>query len=166
MHSLEEYLALLERDPAEAEALCEEVLIHVTSFFRDPGAFDALETAVFPELLRRRVPGAPIRVWVPGCSTGEEVYSIAISLLGFLARANVVDAPIKVFGTDVSGYAIERARTGKYPESIRADVTPERLERLFQSKKGRVIRSTGRSATSASSLATTRRATRPSAGWT
>jgi two-component system CheB/CheR fusion protein len=100
MHSLEEYVALLERDAAEAEALCEEVLIHVTSFFRDPGAFDALETAVFPELLRRRVPGAPIRIWVPGCSTGEEVYSLAISLLGFLARANVVDAPIKLFGTD------------------------------------------------------------------
>jgi two-component system, chemotaxis family, CheB/CheR fusion protein len=131
MHSLEEYVALLGRDPAEAEAFCEEVLIHVTSFFRDPAAFDALETAVFPELLRRRAPGAPIRVWVPGCSTGEEVYSLAISLLGFLARANVLDAPIKVFGTDVSGHAIERARTGKYPESIRADITPERLEAYF-----------------------------------
>jgi two-component system, chemotaxis family, CheB/CheR fusion protein len=105
MHSLEEYLALLSRDPAEAEALCEEVLIHVTSFFRDPGAFAALETSVFPELLRRRAPGAPIRVWVPGCSTGEEVYSLAISLLDFLARENVLDAPIKVFGTDVSGHA-------------------------------------------------------------
>jgi len=96
----------------EASTLAEEVLIHVTGFFRDPATFEALETQVFPRLLERRPRGSAIRIWVAGCSTGEEVYSLAISLTEFLGRANAADTQIKLFGTDVSPSAIERARAG------------------------------------------------------
>jgi PAS domain S-box-containing protein len=131
VHSFSDYLELIERDPAEAAALYEEVLIHVTSFFRDPAAFEAVASIVFPRLLDKRAPGAPIRIWVPGCSTGEEVYSLAISLMEFLSREKVVNAPIKLFGTDVSAFAIERARSGTYSERIAADISPERLAGYF-----------------------------------
>jgi two-component system CheB/CheR fusion protein len=131
LHTLGEYLELLDRNPAEAATLCDEVLIHVTRFFRDPASFAALEAHVYPDLLARRRAGAPIRIWVPGCSTGEEVYSLAISLIDFLARADAVDIPIRLFGTDVSASAIARARSGRYAEGIQTDVSPERLERFF-----------------------------------
>ncbi|MEO8182017.1 MAG: chemotaxis protein CheB, partial [Deltaproteobacteria bacterium] len=131
LHDLREYVELLERDAGEAAALAEEVLIHVTGFFRDPATFQALETQVFPKLLERRPRGAPIRVWVAGCSTGEEVYSLAINLLEFLVGANAADTPIKLFGTDVSGSAIERARAGKYAEGIEREISPERLAAFF-----------------------------------
>jgi PAS domain S-box-containing protein len=131
MHGMGEYLELLERDPAEAAALCEEVLIHVTSFFRDPASFEALDRRVYPKLLEGRRRTVPLRIWVPGCSTGEEVYSLAIGLLEFLERAGIADLRIQLFGTDVSAPAIARARSARYAESIRSDVSPERLERFF-----------------------------------
>jgi two-component system CheB/CheR fusion protein len=131
MRDLREYVALLERDPAEVSALVEEVLIHVTGFFRDPATFEALENTVFPKLLAARTPRTPIRVWVPGCSTGEEVYSLAISLLEFLASAGATDIPVKLFGTDVSGNAIDRARSGKYAAAIEQEVSPARLTAFF-----------------------------------
>ena len=81
------YVDLLSREPAEIAALCEEVLIHVTSFFREPAAFEALQAQVLPRVCENRPPDLPIRIWVPGCSTGEEVYSIAICLLEFLGEA-------------------------------------------------------------------------------
>jgi two-component system CheB/CheR fusion protein len=131
MPNLREYVELLERDPVEASALAEEVLIHVTGFFRDPATFAALEATVFPKLLENRTRKTPIRVWVPGCSTGEEVYSLAISLLQFLSDAKASDIPIKLFGTDVSSNAIERARSGTYPEAIDQDIPKERLATFF-----------------------------------
>jgi two-component system CheB/CheR fusion protein len=131
MVNLREYIELVEREPSEASALAEEVLIHVTSFFRDPATFRALDTTVFPRLLENRARGAPIRVWVPGCSTGEEVYSLAISLLEFLAQSKAPETPLKVFGTDVSVNAIEKARAGKYAEGIELDVSRERLTEFF-----------------------------------
>lgn len=137
MRDLEEYVVLVEQEPGEASALCEEVLIHVTGFFRDKATFEALETRVFPKLLEQRSRAKPIRIWVAGCSSGEEVYSLAISLLEFLARADSTDVPINIFGTDVSGAAIERARSGRYPEGIAEDVSPERLIEFF-SKQGAV----------------------------
>ncbi len=132
---LSAYLELLKRDPAEVAALCEEALIHVTGFFRDPEAFEALRTEVFPKLCEGRRRDAPIRIWVPGCSTGEEVYSIAICLREFLGDARR-EVPIKIFGTDLSSAIIERARTGRYPESIEADVSEGRLLAFFSKTEG------------------------------
>jgi two-component system CheB/CheR fusion protein len=131
MVNLSDYIELVEREPAEASALAEEVLIHVTSFFRDPATFQALETTVYPRLMENGRRGTPIRVWVPGCSTGEEVYSLAISLLEFLARSTATATPLKVFGTDVSVNAVEKARAGKYAENIERDVSRERLTEFF-----------------------------------
>jgi two-component system CheB/CheR fusion protein len=127
---LKEYVQFLRHHPAEAEALYEDMLIKVTSFFRDPDAFEALKTEVFPTILKHRSPEEPVRVWVPGCSTGEETYSQAIALLEFLGGRSA-DIPIQCFGTDLGQRGIEKARAGIYPESIAADVSPERLRRFF-----------------------------------
>src|SRR6266852_1094004 len=138
LHKIEkvkEYVHFLQRHPAEVEALYEDILIHVTSFFRDPDVFDALKTEVFPTILKRRSPEELIRIWVPGCSTGEETYSHAISLLEFLGdrKANI---PIQLFGTDLGQASIDKARAGIYPESIAADVSPQRLQRFFTKVDG------------------------------
>jgi two-component system CheB/CheR fusion protein len=133
--SLSAYLELLQRDPAEVAALCDEALIHVTGFFRDPEAFEALRTQVFPKLCEGRRRDAPIRIWVPGCSTGEEVYSIAICLREFLDDAHR-DLPIKIFGTDLSSTVIEKARAGRYPESIEGELSAGRLQGFFSKTEG------------------------------
>jgi len=135
LSNLSAYLELLKREPAEIAALCAEVLIHVTGFFRDPEAFAALRTEVFPKLFEGRRPEAPLRIWVPGCSTGEEVYSIAICLREFLGDERR-DVPIKIFGTDLSSSVIERARTGRFPESIEAEVSESRLLSFFSRTEG------------------------------
>jgi two-component system CheB/CheR fusion protein len=124
------YVQFLRHHPPEVEALYEDILIKVTSFFRDPDAFEALKTEVFPGILKHRSPEEPVRVWVPGCSTGEETYSQAIALLEFLGNSRA-DIPIQLFGTDLGQGSIEKARAGIYPESIVADVSPERLRRFF-----------------------------------
>src|SRR5882724_1638089 len=128
--TLKDYVQLLRHHPAEVEALHEDLLIKVTSFFRDPAAFEALKAEVFPGILKHRSPEEPIRVWVPGCSTGEETYSQAIALLEFLGHRSA-DIPIQLFGTDLSQESIGKARAGIYPEIIVADVSPERLRRFF-----------------------------------
>src|SRR3989475_3451598 len=135
IRKLKAYVEFLRHHPAEVEALYEDILIHVTSFFRDSGAFEAVKTEVFPTILKHRSPEEPIRIWVPGCSTGEETYSCAISLLEFLGdrRASI---PIQLFGTALSQAAIEKARAGTYPENIAADVSPERLQRFFAKVEG------------------------------
>lgn len=133
--TLPAYVDFLRADASEATSLAEDVLIHVTSFFRDPTAFEALKRLVFARLVERRSGNAPLRVWVPGCSTGEEVYSIAIGLLEYLAEAGA-SLPVQLFGTDVSAAAIERARAGRYVENIAADVSPERLQRYFVKSDG------------------------------
>ncbi len=127
---LDEYLTLLENDSAEVRALCQDLLISVSSFFRDPATFDALKATVLPHLLDRRPAQMPLRIWVPGCATGEEVYSIAICLAEYLGE-RLAQTPIQIFGTDVSEAAIETARTGLYIESIARDVSEERLRRFF-----------------------------------
>ncbi len=136
--SLSAYAELVEHSSEEARALCDEVLIHVTSFFRDPETFEALRTTVFPKLLENRSRDATLRIWVPGCSTGEEVYSIAIALLEFLADADAGagELPVKLFGTDVSASAIDKARAGRYAASIERDVSPGRLQRFFTHHDG------------------------------
>src|SRR2546426_7361086 len=132
---VKEYVHFLRRHPVEVEALYEDILIHVTSFFRDPDAFEVLKTEVFPTILKHRSPEEPIRIWVPGCSTGEETYSYGISLLEFLGDRKA-SIPIQLFGTDLSQLGIEKARAGTYPESIAADVSPERLRRFFVKVEG------------------------------
>ncbi len=127
---MEDYLALLRRDALEAETLFRELLIGVTSFFRDTPAFEALAAEALAPLVAARRPGDPVRVWVPGCSTGEEAYSIAM-LVQEQASATKRNAPVQVFATDIDAEAIERARAGVYPGSIGADVSPERLARFF-----------------------------------
>jgi two-component system CheB/CheR fusion protein len=128
--SRESYLKLLLEDPAEARALYEDVLIHVTSFFRDAEAFDQLKKSVFRLIVADKPEGTPIRVWVAGCSTGEEVYSLAIALLEFLDDA-ARSRPIQIFGTDISEAAIETARAGVYSDSALRDVSEERRRRFF-----------------------------------
>jgi two-component system CheB/CheR fusion protein len=130
LESLQQYLRFLHENPAEPATLCEDILIHVTGFFREPEAFQALAQRIFPKLFDHKPPGEPVRVWVPGCSTGEEAYSIAMVLLESLAdRAGGL--PIQIFGTDISEVSIERARAGVYGESSLAEVSPERLRRFF-----------------------------------
>src|SRR6266478_2217859 len=132
---LKDYVQFLRLHPAEVEALYGDMLIKVTSFFREPDAFEALKTEVFPTILKHRSPEEPVRVWVPGCSTGEETSSQAIALLEFLGNRRA-DIPIQLFGTDLGQGSIERARAGTYPESIAADVSPERLRRFFVKVEG------------------------------
>ena len=133
--TLKEYVEFLRHHPTEVEVLHEDLLIKVTSFFRDPAAFEALRIEVFPSILKHRSLEEPLRIWVPGCSTGEETYSQAIALLEFLGNSRA-ETPVQLFGTDLSQGSIEKARAGIYPESIAADVTPERLRRFFAKVEG------------------------------
>ena len=128
--TLRAYAALLKEDGVEAQALFDDLLIHVTSFFRDVDVFTALKTHVFPEILKHKHGQDPIRMWVAGCSTGEEVYSIAISLFEFLGTARA-KRPIQIFGTDLSETAIHKVRAGVYPESAVSNLGPEQLQRFF-----------------------------------
>ena len=126
-----EYIQHLRSKPDDLGELYEDLLIGVTRFFRDKDAFAALHDSAFPEMMRERDQNAPIRVWVAGCSSGEEAYSIAITLLEFIERSSATDTTISIFATDLSEVAIARARAGLYPASIEADVSAERLSRFF-----------------------------------
>src|SRR6266567_632054 len=127
---LKRYLQFIRGKPEELKALYQDMFVGVTEFFREPGTFQALEKAVYPRLLKNRKSDAPIRIWVPGCSTGEEVYSIAMSLLDYLGnRAN--SYRIQIFGTDINEEAIKKARLGKYVRDIAPDVGRARLGRYF-----------------------------------
>lgn len=133
--SLKDYLTLLRSDPVEVKRLFDDLLIHVTEFFRDPSVFNELKKKVFPKLIKARPPGAPIRIWVVGCSTGEEVYSVAISLLESLgSKPN--RPPIQIFATDISEAALAKARSGSYPDSISQNVSAGRLQNFFIKEEG------------------------------
>ncbi|MFT3764879.1 MAG: CheR family methyltransferase [Minicystis sp.] len=125
-----EYIEMLEGRPLEVESLYQDILIKVTQFFRDPEAFAAMQRSAFPAILRARQEDGPIRIWVPGCSTGEEVYSVAIAFIEVAAEMRH-DVPFQLFATDVSEEALAKARAGIYLENIAADVSPERLGRFF-----------------------------------
>ena len=127
---LVDYVSYLTKNTAEVEELYQDILINVTNFFRDPESFETLKKLVFPAIMKDRTPEAPVRVWVPGCSTGEEAYSIAIVLNEFL-EDRAVHTPIQIFATDINEVLLDKARAGIYPESIKADVSPERLRRFF-----------------------------------
>ena len=131
VQKLSEYTGILHRQRNEVNALYQDLLINVTSFFRNPGAFECLKQEVYPAILKARtLPTNPIRIWVPGCSTGEETYSLAISLMEFLGEEKT-EIPAQFFGTDLSEGAIQKARAGVYKESIASDVSPVRLRRFF-----------------------------------
>ncbi|HEY9832810.1 MAG TPA: chemotaxis protein CheB, partial [Stenomitos sp.] len=135
LEQLEDYVRYLQSNPAEVTALYHDLLIHVTSFFRDLESFKALKSLVFPVIIQDKMPGTPIRIWVAGCSTGEEAYSIAICLLEFLAD-QFPRLPIQIYATDISESTIEFARNGIYTPSQVANVSPERLHQFFVQVEG------------------------------
>ena len=127
---LTDYAAMLEEDTEETTALYQDFLIRVTSFFRDPECFEALRQRVFPRVCEDRSLKDPIRIWVPGCATGEEVYSIGMALMEHLGE-QLSTTGIQIFGTDLSEAAIEAARAGIYQDVIAQEISAERLKRFF-----------------------------------
>ncbi len=135
IETMDVYVKFLQQMPEEVDALFRDMLIGVTSFFRDPEAFSAIEKLVIPKLFADKSGDEPIRVWVPGCSTGEEAYSLAILLAehqGVLKKR----LKLQIFATDIDSRAIATARAGTYPSSIAVDLTPERLARFFATEPG------------------------------
>ena len=128
--SLDAYLAFIKRNPEEVGALYKEMLIHVTGFFREPETFDILQTTVLPRLLGRPGRNEPIRIWLPGCSTGEEAYSLAIIMTEFF-DSRTESSAIQIFATDVSERVLEIARKGVFDPGIEANISKERLRRFF-----------------------------------
>ena len=135
LERMEDYAEYLQNTPTEVTALYHDIFIHVTSFFRDPESFEALSSKVFPEIVKGKSSKTPIRIWVAGCSTGEEPYSIAICLLEFLADRGT-DLPIQIYATDISENAIAHARRGFYTPAQVADISPQRLHRFFVQVEG------------------------------
>jgi two-component system, chemotaxis family, CheB/CheR fusion protein len=128
--SLRDYAAYLKEHPEEGEKLFDDVLIPVTSFFRDFEAFEALKTQVYPAIVKDKSNKGTIRMWAPGCSTGEETYSLAMTLLEFLGdRASSFQ--VQIYGTDLNEKGIQKARAGIYRESIAEEISPERMARFF-----------------------------------
>ena len=133
IESIDSYVKYLQVTPSEVESLFRDLLIGVTSFFRDPEAFQALEKEIIPRLFAGKAPSDVIRIWVPGCATGEEAYSIAMLLAE--READLKQSfRVQVFATDIDSRAIATARLGVYPSSIAADVSPERLARYFSAE--------------------------------
>jgi two-component system CheB/CheR fusion protein len=132
IHDHDQYLRFLREHPQELEILFNELLIGVTSFFRDPGEWERLRHDILPGLFTLRAPGGVLRVWAPGCSTGEEAYSLAMVFHEVLDPIKTLrKVSVQIFATDLDRSAIEKARLGVYPENIAADVSPERLRRFF-----------------------------------
>ena len=126
----EDYLRYLQRTPEEVETLFRNLLIGVTSFFRDPVAYDALADKIISRIFRDKPAGEMIRVWVPGCSTGEEAYSIAILFHEKMEEAKQ-SFKVQIFASDIDPRAVALARKGVYPASIAADISPEHLRKFF-----------------------------------
>ena len=135
MEKIDEYVKYLQTNPTEIKALYQDMLINVTSFFRNPKMFDALKAHVFPSIVKNHPHEGSLRIWTPGCASGEETYSVAIALLEALGdKASLTH--IQFFGTDISETSIGKARSGLYPENIQGDVSPERLRRFFTKVEG------------------------------
>lgn len=133
--TLHDYTAMLKNTPREVEALYDDFLINVTSFFRDPEFFKILEKQIFPALVSERKHLDPIRIWIAGCSTGEEAYSIAICLMEFLEEKEL-SLPIQIFASDLDANAIERARLGIYSTSSLQGISPNHLKKYFKKIDG------------------------------
>jgi two-component system, chemotaxis family, CheB/CheR fusion protein len=128
--NLSEYMKFATSHPAEIASLHDDILIHVTGFFRDAPAFEILKKKVFPRILKSRQSGVTVRIWVPGCATGEEVYSLAICFLESL-KNRTEQVPIQIFGTDLNEASLEKARAGVYSPNQIKDVSPWRLKQFF-----------------------------------
>ena len=129
------YASLLAEDPGEVRELLSDILVRVTSFFRDPEVFEALKTAVFPAILERRSDDGPIRIWIPGCATGQEAYSVGITLLEHL-RNSGSRAEVKIFASDLREGDLALARRGWFPPGIKAEVGEDRLANFFTEADG------------------------------
>ncbi|HLG89511.1 MAG TPA: CheR family methyltransferase [Alphaproteobacteria bacterium] len=127
---MDRYLEILKHDSKELDLLAKDLLINVTSFFRDPKVFDVLAEKIVPDLVRDHSPDRPLRIWIAGCSTGEETYSLAMLFYEQIAAAKR-NIKLQVFASDVDPDAVASAREGLYPETIEAEVSPERLARFF-----------------------------------
>jgi two-component system, chemotaxis family, CheB/CheR fusion protein len=130
MDHLGEYVSYLKENPHELKSLYHDLLIKVTSFFRDPETFEELKSTVIPRILENHTTEKPLRIWVPACATGEESYSVAICFLEYLKETKSA-ATFHIFATDVDEVTLQQARTGQYLENIALDVSPERLARFF-----------------------------------
>lgn len=129
-----DYLRYIQKNPKEINILFKELLINVTSFFRDPDAFESFKNKLISEVLDKKLDGDRVRVWIPGCSTGEEVYSIAMIIQEYIEEEGK-HLEVQLFGTDIDEDAISIARTATYPSTIVTDISSERLHRFF-TKKG------------------------------
>jgi two-component system CheB/CheR fusion protein len=132
---MERYLEILRGDSHELDLLAKDLLINVTSFFRDPKVFDFLAEKIVPDLVSNQAPDVPLRIWVAGCSTGEETYSLAMLFREQITAAKS-DVKLQIFASDIDADAVARAREGLYPETIEADVSPARLARFFSKEGG------------------------------
>ena len=130
MENSGDYLALLKDSAEEAQNLCADLLISVTSFFRDEDAFDCLQKSVLEGLVKSHDPGHPVRIWVPGCATGEEAYSLVMLMIEKISALRK-DVKLQVFASDVDERALKVARNGVYPDSIAEDVSAVRLRQFF-----------------------------------
>jgi two-component system CheB/CheR fusion protein len=135
LHALAPYRDFMRAHPTEAQALLKDLLISVTNFFRDSAAFDVLGREVVPLLFHEKTTADQVRVWVAGCATGEEAYSVAVLLFEYAERMTAAPA-VQVFATDLDEAALAKARAGSYTETIEADVSPERLRRFFTKEPG------------------------------
>ncbi len=135
LDSMEDYARFLRENVAEVEALYHDILINVTSFFRNPETFEVLKERIFPHIVKYQVPNEPVRIWSLGCSTGEEAYSIAMSFVEF-AGDQTEHIPIQIFATDLNDRSIDKARAGLYSKEIAEHVSPERLRRFFMEAEG------------------------------
>ncbi|MBI4698532.1 MAG: hypothetical protein HY758_06365, partial [Nitrospirae bacterium] len=133
VRNIADYASYIRSNPHEIDLLFKELLIRVTNFFRDREAFDILKEKGLPLIFKDRPSEQPVRIWVPGCSTGEEAYSIAITVHEYMHEMKNI-CRVQIFATDIDNEAIGMARAGVYPESVIADISPERLERFFTRK--------------------------------
>ncbi len=136
IEDIKKYVAYLRTHKEELQALFDDLLIGVTAFFRESPTFELLKEVVFPSIIEKKQPNQTIRVWIPGCSTGEEAYSIAIALEELLEEKNISDHQIQIFGTDVNEKNIEKARRGTYLKNIEDNVSESRLRRFFTPANG------------------------------
>ena len=136
--TMKQYVRFLQDNPPEIEMLFKELLIGVTNFFRDPEAFELLKNKVIPDILKSKAKERTARVWVPGCSTGEEAYSVAIIFSEWISKMKLKgDFKVQIFATDIDKAAIDKARQGTYPENIAADISSERLKHFFTKEDNR-----------------------------
>ena len=146
VRSLKNYAALIGKSNEEVNLLAQDLLIHVTSFFRDPAAFTFLRKTIFPRLLKSNISPDPLRIWIPACATGEEAYTIALLLLE-LVESKSMAIPVQIFATDLSEEAIRKARNGEYTQAQLAGVTSKQLQQYFVKSKdgyhaGKALRDT------------------------